>query len=301
MEEVQAPPPLVSVLVVSYNCAAALRRSLAALEASNDRDKMEILVVDNGSVDGSPEVAAEFPHVILLKLPRNFGYTKAVNIGMRTAKGEFYFCLDPNVEVLPETVTGLAARLTAETDAAGVCPLLEPAPDLYQLPMPETVSRIARTGAYLPASPPDLAGEKIAVEFPSFAAFMVRSYFLKGLRYIDERYAQTWADAEIALQIRRAGKKILLFPGIRATRRPPEEPPPPMPPAVRALLASDWAAGAAVYAGKHFGFFSGLKVRLGAIFASLGSLLRFRDSSYCFSRLVNVVSGSKVDGTQLVM
>jgi GT2 family glycosyltransferase len=309
MEETQTPPQ-VSALIVSYTCAAALRKCLTALEASAERDKMEVLVVDNGSVDGTPEAVAEFPQTVLLKLPRNFGFTKALNIGMRTAKGEFYLYLSPHVDVLPETVPALAARLSAEPGAAAVCPLLltgegEPSPELYRLPNRETVSAIARAGAFLPSPPPDLTQEKVAVELPSLAAFMVRSYFLKGLRYIDERYAQSWADAELALQIRRAAKKILLYPGVRAVRRAGDALAPSMPPAVRALLASDFVLGASVYAGKHFGFAAGFKVRTAAIFCALGAallaLLRFRDVHYHFSRFLNVASGAKVDGTQGIM
>jgi GT2 family glycosyltransferase len=309
MEETQTPPQ-VSVIVVSYNCAGPLRKCLAALEASAERDKMEVLVVDNGSVDGTLDAVAEFPQTVLLKLPRNFGFTKALNIGMRTAKGEFYFFLNPQVEVLPETVRALAARLSAEPDASAACPLVltpegEPSPELFRLPNPGTVSAVARADAFLPSAAPDLDQEKVAVELPSLAALMVRSYFLKGLRYIDERYAQSWADAELALQIRRAAKKILLFPGISVTRRAEDPLAASMPPAVRALLASDWALGASVYAGKHFGFGVRLKVRAAAIFCGLGdallALLRFRDVHYHLSRFVNVLTGARVDGTQGIM
>jgi len=44
---------------------------------------MEVLVVDSGSFDRTPEVVADFPQTILLKLPRNFGFTRALNIAMR--------------------------------------------------------------------------------------------------------------------------------------------------------------------------------------------------------------------------
>ncbi len=295
------------MLIVSYNCAGALRKCLASLEASVDRDQLEIIVVDNGSVDGSAEITAEFPQVVLLKLPRNFGFVKALNIGMRTAKAEFYFYLSPYVEVLPDTVSALAARLNEQPDAVAVCPLLttpegRPEPELYTLPDGQTASAEARACAHEPAHTPDLNQEKLAVEFAGLGAYMVRSYFLKGLRYIDERYAQSWADAELAIQIRRANRKILLYPGIRAIRHADSgELVRSAPAAVRALLASDWALGASVYAGKHYGFLTGLNVRLAAIFGALASLVSFSDLHYRFSRFMNLLSGRKVDGTQHVM
>src|SRR5579872_6032413 len=98
-EPEQAPPLKVTALIFSYDSAPALRRCLAALEASNDRPTIEILVVDCGSHDESPQLDSEFANVTILRLPRYFGQTKALNIGTRTAAGEYLFFLTPGVEV----------------------------------------------------------------------------------------------------------------------------------------------------------------------------------------------------------
>jgi GT2 family glycosyltransferase len=280
------------VLVVSYNDAGALRRCLAALEQSADREKFEIVVVDNGSQDGSEEVPAEFEKVTALRLPRNFGFVKALNIGMRTGKGEFFLFLNPRTEVAADTVSALAARLEQEPAAVAVCPALstpggEPAPQLFKLPRPETMGAIAAAGRF------EAAGETETVEFASFAALMVRSYFLKGLRYIDERYALSWADAEVAAQICRVGKKTLLAPGVRAVWHAEDDLRASMPAAPLALLAADWALGAATFAGKHFGFAAGLKLRIGTALSALFSF-QLRRFSY-------LVSGQRIDGTQSSM
>src|ERR1700688_5275469 len=76
-----APAPKVTALIFSYDSAPPLRRGLAALEASHDRASIEILVVDCGSHDESPQLDAEFSNVTILRLPRYFGRTKAFNIG----------------------------------------------------------------------------------------------------------------------------------------------------------------------------------------------------------------------------
>jgi N-acetylglucosaminyl-diphospho-decaprenol L-rhamnosyltransferase len=302
MQEPQAPElPLVSALVVSFHCAEALRRCLQALEASADRDKMEVVVVDNGSLDGTPDVAAEFPAVTLLRLPRNFGFVKALNIAMRTAKSEFFLIVDPYVSVEPDTVRKLTAKLTEETDAVAVAPLLasetgEPRPELYRLPGLATLGSICRAGRFTSAAAPDLAPETAAVEFAGFGALMVRGYFLKGLRYIDERYAQSWADAELAMQVHRSGRNTLLMPTARAVRH--GDAPADWPPNARALLEADFILGAATYAAKHFGSLAGLKIRLAAALQALGSALAFRDAGFRFARLRYLLSGQRIDGTQ---
>ncbi len=292
MEE--TPVPLrASVLIVSFDSGPALRRCLAALENSAGRPSFEVIVVDNGSRDNTPDVEHEFPSIAFLRLPRNFGFTRAANIAMRTAKAESLFLLDPRVEVQPDTVTALASRLESDSAAVAVAPLLttpsgEPVPKLYKLPAAADISAVARAGEFTPAPTPPLEGDALQVEFAAFTALMLRGYFLKGLRYIDERYAETWADAEIAMQIRRVNRKTLLVPGVRCIVHP--EPSPFDDPALTPLLASDWVSGAVTFAGKHFGFASGLSVRIGTALRAL--------ASFRFGLLTGVLSGRKVDGTQ---
>src|SRR5579884_2662932 len=116
--------PRVTALVVSYYNVEALRRCITALEKSKDREALEIIVVDKGSQDGSANIDSEFPNITVLRLPRNFGNTKALNIGMRTAAAELVFFLVPEVEVSPKAVVRLANRLNDDSDAVAVCPVL---------------------------------------------------------------------------------------------------------------------------------------------------------------------------------
>src|SRR5262249_3334889 len=83
----------VSVILVAYNQAPALRRALAALEKSADRERLEILVVDCGSTDESSRMDSEFPAINLLRLPHHLGATRAMNIATRTAKADLLFYL----------------------------------------------------------------------------------------------------------------------------------------------------------------------------------------------------------------
>lgn len=309
MDETQQaqPAPQVSVLIVSEDNAPALRRCLRALEAAARRETFEILVIDNGSQDESPRLDSDFPNATFLRLPRRFGFVKALNIGMRTAKGEFFFFLAPEVEVSQDTVSALAARLASAPEAVAVCPLLvdgegRTQPQCYRFPDPADAIRLARGERWDPLEPGDLGAVAIPVQFPSLAALMVRSYFLKGLRYIDDRYGQSWADAEIAAQVRRASRRILLLPEVRVLLHPAGLPALRQDPRVRALYSADWALGAATFAGKHYGFAAGLKVRLAAALEGIGralwSVVAFRDARYEIARAGFLLSGQKLNGTQ---
>jgi GT2 family glycosyltransferase len=115
-------PPRVSVVVVSRNRAALLRRCLDSLEQSEARPTLQAIVVDNGSADGSARLDTAFPAVQFVPLPKNFGLTKALNIGWRAADAAYVLFLHDDTEVEPLTVARLADVLDATPEAAAVCP-----------------------------------------------------------------------------------------------------------------------------------------------------------------------------------
>jgi GT2 family glycosyltransferase len=272
----QAPiSPKVSALVVSYNRKALLRRALEALERSDARETMEIVVVDNGSTDGSQELESEFHRARFIRIPRNFGLTKALNLGVRGSEGEYVFFLHEDTQVFPETVRLLAQLLDAQPDAAAVCPLLvdaegRPAPQLGHFP-PDDTWRAAAPGT-----------DPMPVEYPRGAALMMRRFFFTAIRQIDERYGQFGSDADLCFQIRRAGKKILLVPRAFARHDGRAE--------ESTLRQADRKLGATAWIGKHGGFWSGLRAQIGAIFGALGSLQ--------LGVLKYLLASQKVDGSQ---
>jgi len=280
MEESQPVVIQVSVLVVSHNCIDALRRCLTALEASAGRETMEILVMDNGSRDGCATIDSEFPGITPLRMPRNFGWTKAMNIGMRTAVGEVLLFLDPNVEVQSDTVQKLAARLLIDEDTPAACPLLV---DKNGAPVPMVRSLPSPSNQAPGFSVPQVSDEEQPIDFPGVRALMIRKRFIAGMNYIDQRYGQFWSDAEICYQIRRAGKRVLLQPGARATWNEPaatEE---------STAYQADRILGAASFLGKHYGYMEGFKVQAGAV---LKALFTFQIGLF-----FSLLSGQKVDGS----
>ena len=79
-----APTPRARVVVVSWNGAHLLPRALDSLETQTVRDSLDVVVVDNGSVDGTAEmVATRYPGVRMLASPTNLGFAGGAELGMR--------------------------------------------------------------------------------------------------------------------------------------------------------------------------------------------------------------------------
>lgn len=91
--------PLVSVVILNLNGKELLRSSMRCVLAS-EYENLEVIVVDNGSTDGSQEmVKNEFPLLNLIENKTNLGYGEGNNVGIRKSRGEFILLLNNDAEV----------------------------------------------------------------------------------------------------------------------------------------------------------------------------------------------------------
>jgi GT2 family glycosyltransferase len=104
----QSAIPDVSVCVVNWNCREHLRACLRSLRPRLQKVRLEVIVVDNGSTDGAPEmVARRFPRVRLIRNRENAGFARANNQAAAVACGRFLFFLNNDTVVPPGTLREL--------------------------------------------------------------------------------------------------------------------------------------------------------------------------------------------------
>ena len=114
-----------SVIVASYNTKELLRGCLASVYANTHRIEFEVIVLDDGSRDGSPEmVREEFPQVKLIVNETNLRYAKTNNAGLRAASGRYGLLLNSDVEVQPGSFDVLVDFMDSHPDAAAAGPKL---------------------------------------------------------------------------------------------------------------------------------------------------------------------------------
>jgi GT2 family glycosyltransferase len=98
---------LLSVVVVNWNSKEHLAACLSALEKQTHRE-LQVIVVDNGSEDGSAELVAErFPQVTLIRAGENLGFAEGCNRGLALAQGPWVAMLNNDAFAEPEWAAAL--------------------------------------------------------------------------------------------------------------------------------------------------------------------------------------------------
>jgi GT2 family glycosyltransferase len=131
--------PLVSCIVLNWNGKEKLRACLKSMQKFPEKVDKEIIVVDNGSKDGSVEmIKSLFPFVRLIENPVNYGIPRATNQGFAIAKGEYFF-LCGNDTQMSEGWLLEPIKLMEKNSEIGVVGLLDVGPSEFSRRIPEPV------------------------------------------------------------------------------------------------------------------------------------------------------------------
>lgn len=112
----------VTVIIPNYNGMKFMEDCLNSIQNQDaDTPEYEVLVVDNGSVDGSLEMTREkFPKVRVISLPENTGFCHAANVGIRASASDYVLLLNNDTRVCPCFVKGLYHAIEARPGAFSV-------------------------------------------------------------------------------------------------------------------------------------------------------------------------------------
>ncbi|MGE5618269.1 MAG: glycosyltransferase family 2 protein [Sphingomonadaceae bacterium] len=207
------PPPLASVVIANWNGRVHLERCLAAL-ASQSLDRFEVILVDNGSTDGSAEMVSErFPWVRLIVCPRNLGFAAANNVGILASAAQFVATLNNDTEPRPDWLERLLAPALAD-DGVGMV-----ASKMVFAHRPGTINSagIALDPAGIAwdrlGGEPDRGGGAVEEVFgPCAGAALYRRAMLDEVGLFDEDFFAYLEDLDLAWRARLAGWRALYAP-----------------------------------------------------------------------------------------
>ncbi|MDO8691836.1 MAG: glycosyltransferase family 2 protein [Dehalococcoidia bacterium] len=205
---------LASVIVLSYNGREYLGPCLSSLESSSYRE-IEVLLVDNGSTDGSAQwVAATFPKVSVVAYGENLGFAGGMNRGIRTAQGRFIGFLNQDTTVRPAWLENLVTAL--KDPAVGMAGSKIYYPDGLTLQHAGGIIRYPQALAdhfgYGQLDQGQWDQEK-DVDYVTGAAFATRRDVLESIGVFDEGfYPAYFEDTDLCFRARDAGYRVVYIP-----------------------------------------------------------------------------------------
>jgi GT2 family glycosyltransferase len=217
--------PRLSIVIVSFNTRQDLDRCLSSLAAAPPRVTHEIVVVDNASQDGSPELVSErWPSVRLIERPDNAGFATANNAGIRATSGELILLLNSDTDVPAGAVDALVERLDACPEAAAAGPRLVDAHGQVELSFGPMISPLAelrqkilhalhqRRWRPVRAWVDRAASREHFVDWVSGAALLVRRRDAELAGLLDERYFLYTEDVDFCAALRARGRRVVFTP-----------------------------------------------------------------------------------------
>lgn len=223
---------VISTIIVNYNVGTLLRRCVDSL--LNCPREIEIIVVDNASVDGSLDTLAGLAGVQIIKNPANIGFAAACNVGTRVATAPYLLFLNPDCYFNPGTLDSLLGAMHEDERVGMVGGKLvnsdgtEQAGGRRAIPTPwrsfVRAFGLARFSDRWPRLFYDfhlheqpLPVQPIEVEAISGACMLVRREAMQDVGEWDEGYFLHCEDLDWCMRFRQKGWKILFVPSATIT------------------------------------------------------------------------------------
>ena len=217
----------ISIVIISWKMKELLQSCLRSIYKYTSEVKLEIIVIDNNSQDGTSEmIQTEFPEIILIKNSENRGVAPARNQGMAISKGKYVLILDADVELIEDSIRILFEFMESKHDCGVVGSKLVGTDRQLQFTckrFPNLLSFIFRrlehfdaiknskTLRYHTMQDWDHKGVK-EVDYLIGACQFIRGEVIKKIGMYDDKIFYGPEDIDFCLRIWKAGWKVIYNP-----------------------------------------------------------------------------------------
>jgi hypothetical protein len=217
------------IIVVNWNTKILLSRCLGSLQICQRAIRFDVVIVDNGSIDGSAEmIEAQFPDFHLLRNEQNMGFGKANNLVFSSfSQYAYYLLLNSDATTTLEVIETLLSFLKTHSDIAAAGPALKLPNGRYQFGgagwgpswiyafnfflMFSNISRSFR-GLFICQEQYVSIREPIMVDWLAGTCMLIRGTTLRNIGWFDERYFVYGEDADWCWRARRKSWKLAYLP-----------------------------------------------------------------------------------------
>jgi GT2 family glycosyltransferase len=216
-----------SITICSWNTQDDLRACLASLHRVGDEANMEVIVLDNNSEDGSPDmVEHEFPSVRLFRMSRNLGFTGGQNHMLEHRKGRHALLLNSDTIVHEGAIRTMMEYLEANPKVGIVGPkLLNPDGSLQfsARRFPTPTAALFRNTAFGRLFPNNRFAREylmqdgshdqiIKVDWVSGAALLAREELMEKIGFLDPEYFMYNEDVDYCFRAWQADFEVIYLP-----------------------------------------------------------------------------------------
>lgn len=211
------PNPFVSILMINFNGKVDLAKCLPSL-FNTKYAGFEVIILDNGSSDGSAEMLREFSNfgnrIKTIFSLKNLGFAEANNIAYKTAEGDFIVALNCDTIVSPLWLEELVKTITEDQETGIV------QSKLLSLKNPQLIDSAGDLVHPSGCSIPRGMGEKDRGQYdqePEIfsargAAIITRRSIIEQIGFFDPDYFMYYEDVDFSWRVRLAGYKVKLAP-----------------------------------------------------------------------------------------
>ena len=204
-----------------YRCLESIPKALNSL-------KFEIIIIDNGSIDGTSDlIEKKYPDIIYKKMNRNIGYTIPMNHAISLAKGKYILQLNPDVELSEKSIYSLVQYMKMNKEI-GICipRIIDGNGDFQKssrrgIPTPWAVATyFSGLSSLLPNNKKftqyrlEHLDENIISELDavSGSCMLIKSRVFKDIGKLDEKFFAYQEDSDFCLRAKKASWKIMYNP-----------------------------------------------------------------------------------------
>jgi hypothetical protein len=210
-----APTPTVTLIIVTYNSAAIVGKTLESIKAQTyPQASIHTVIVDNASRDNTVRLVREnYPWVTVIPESTNHGFARGNNIAMRRHPADFFALVNADVVLHPDWLAE-AIRAMGSDASIGVTGskifygnrvLLQHAGGMF---------RENALTYHLGVNEFDIGQHDTPrdIDYAIGAAFVTRGDLARSLGYLPEAYFMYFEEAEYCVRVRRAGRRVVYTP-----------------------------------------------------------------------------------------
>ncbi|RPH95708.1 glycosyltransferase, partial [candidate division KSB1 bacterium] len=211
--------PTVSVVIPVYNNLNYTRQCVTSLFGAREKAGFEVIMVDNGSDDGTPQYLRQLPPPVrVVTLPENLGFAKGCNAGAREARGKYIVFLNNDTTVEPNWLSAMIECIERNPQI-GLVGNLQIFPDSGRVQQAGIVCGPDKMvysiyNNQIPADHPAVNKPR-EFQFIAGSCFLMEREFFNALDGFDESYLNSCEDVDLCMRVREAGKKVYYCPQSR--------------------------------------------------------------------------------------